>query len=296
MVARLRLVTGLCGLFVLLCSLSAIAADPAVIQDAAHEVGLIVDFGSEAAKAWQPRWGDNVTTHVESGYSIPGVASTLMRIELQLKNPADHEPSHNWFATEIKDLPDGLVPESIDGLRILIGSQTSTQWWVSVDLTLADGQRYSNVIADHIFPPGRMVEYLVPLDRFKNKDKQALTAAKIRQLRGIAFALGGAGAQKRTFYVDQISAYRRSSYDAWVTFTTSHGDNNLFYRDEPVTLKFAPGGKVPANASGVSFDVLDYSGKAVLTGQFPVSGVKEQMVDAPGLRDGYYEVHHLLYR
>lgn len=113
--------------------------------------------------------GDNVKWNVLSGYSIPGVAQTLLRVEGRLKNPADREPSHNWFASAWKSVPSGLIPQDVDGIRVTCGSLTSGQWWVALDLTTSDGQRYSTVVADQPFPPGQLASFLVPLGKFRTR-------------------------------------------------------------------------------------------------------------------------------
>lgn len=267
------------------------AADPPVLTGPARDVALIADFTPDLQSLWQPRGGQNLTWNLQSGYTIPAVANTLLRIDLQRKDADDKEPGHNWFGVQCKDLsPELFFHDDLDGLRICIGSQFPAQWWVHVELTTEDGQQYGNVIADHAFPPGRIVDYLVPLERFKTKSGQSLTPALAKQIRGIGFVLGGGGpgTELRTFYIDRISAYRVSRYDHWVTFSTSQPSNNLFYRDQPVAITFTPG-KRPAGAQSLQYIIRDHAGTTVREGTVPLPEADAVTIPLAPLPDGYYE-------
>jgi len=65
---------------------------------------LLDDFTMESQAAWKPSAGSNVGYRLETGRNIPGVASSLMQIELSRKDPTDSAPGHNWFSMK-RSLP-----------------------------------------------------------------------------------------------------------------------------------------------------------------------------------------------
>lgn len=285
-----RLWTVVVCLVGLLCESTLLAAEEGTVLGLPREVATVADFGPEAAKLWESRAGDNVKWNVQSGYSIPGVAQTLLRIEGQLKNPSDREPSHNWFASAWKSMPSGLIPQDADGLRVTCGSLTSGQWWIALDLTTLDGQRYSTVVADQPLPPGQMASFLVPLGKFKNKAGQSLTGSRAKDVREIGLALGGLNDTPRVFLLDRIAAYRQPRQESWIEFSTSHGKNNLYYRDEPVELSFVARGKPVPDARKIACQVRDDEGKIVASKSMALSNASPQALRLPALPDGYYEV------
>ncbi|MGO8748985.1 MAG: hypothetical protein ACLQNE_23725 [Thermoguttaceae bacterium] len=274
----------------LVCGSTLVVAEEAAILGSPRDVATVADFGPEAAKLWESRAGDNVKWNVLSGYSIPGVAQTLLRIEGRLKNPADREPSHNWFASAWKSVPSGLIPQDADGIRVTCGSLTSGQWWVALNLTTSDGQRYSTVVADQPFPPGQLASFLVPLGKFKNKAGQALRSSRAKDIREIGLGLGGLSDKPRVFLLDRISAYRQPRQESWIEFSTSHAKNNLYYRDEPVELSFVARGKTIPDARKIAYLVRDDEGKIVASRSLALSNTSPQAVRLPSPRDGYYQV------
>lgn len=262
-------------------------AQEPVVLGPIQEVALIEDFTADKAELWVPRSGSNVTYEVKSGVELPGVAQTLMSIEMGRKDWEDTEGGHNWFGIDRKGLPAGTVPAGITGFRFLIGTLKELQQWVQVVLTTEDGTAYSNVIADHSFPAGRIVEHTVPVGDFLDKDKKPLTAAEAEKIRDISFILS---AQGTTFYVDKIAAYRQEKLQSWLEFATSHPSNNLFQRTDPVELTFTVGGTRPAGATGFRYEVCDYWGKLAGGAQVALTDEKAYTVKATPETHGYYEV------
>ncbi len=257
-----------------------------------RDVGVVANFGPDAATRWQSRSGQNVSWQVKSGYSIPGVATNLMRVDLSVRDAEIKDAAQNWFASDLNDVPIGRFSPKSEGLHITLGSLTSVQWWVNLNLTLADGTLYANVIADQPFPPGRMVDFHVPYERFKSKSGQSLTSTLADSIRRIGFELGGASVVPKTFLLQQIATYDRQRFSSWTKFSTSHDSNNLFYRDEPVSIQFSLGGTPSPNAIGLAYDIRNYSGTVVRTGIVPLGpgGSNPLSLTLGKMIDGYYEV------
>ena len=97
---------------------------------------LLDDFTMESQTAWKPTAGSNVGYKLEAGRNIPGVASSLMQIELSRKDPTDTAPGHNWFSMK-RSLPAGLIKGDAKGIRLVMGSQPAAQWWLNVGRRVA---------------------------------------------------------------------------------------------------------------------------------------------------------------
>jgi len=129
-----------------------VAAKEAAILGSPRDVATVADVGPEAARLWESRGGANVAWKVLSGYSIPGVAQKLLRVEGRLKNPVDREPSHDWFASAWKSVPSGLIPQDADGIRVTCGSLTSGQWYAANDwCVFRSVEAYVDVTGDKAF-------------------------------------------------------------------------------------------------------------------------------------------------
>ena len=129
-----------------------VAAKEAAILGSPRDVATVADVGPEAARLWESRGGANVAWKVLSGYSIPGVAQKLLRVEGRLKNPVDREPSHDWFASALKSVPSGLIPQDADGIRVTCGSLTSGQWYAANDwCVFRSVEAYVDVTGDKAF-------------------------------------------------------------------------------------------------------------------------------------------------
>lgn len=268
----------------LTCACLAHGAD--VVLGPARDVGLIDDLGARSEAAWQVRHGANVTTSARFGHTLPGVSTTLLCASSSRKDPSDREPSHNWFTlTRTAPMPSGL-PADFDGFRVVLGSGGQTQWWISVSVTAADGRVYTRLLTDSIFPAGRMVEHLLPLETFKSGES-ALTSSAARTAKSIEFAFGVTGSD---LYLDKITVYRRSRSTGWLTFTTSHPAHNLFEPGEDVEMRFTPGGDPPSGAAGFEWEARRLDGKIEMKGKGRLDGERTVSLPIQNRRHGYYEV------
>ncbi|MCC6444153.1 MAG: hypothetical protein IT210_11960 [Armatimonadetes bacterium] len=266
------------------------AMPKATVLGPAQDVRLIEDFTADRKALWPARGGENIAYRIDTGYHIPGVAATLMRIGLNRKSASDGEPSHNWFQVARKGLPADAIPTEADGLRLMLGSHTEAQWWVSVGLVTEGGASFSYVI-DHPFPAGRMIEYNIPFEEFRSHAQARLSREQAAAVREISFTLSAGGP---AFYLDKITAYRRERYGCWLDFSTSHPATNLFQRTDPVTLVFTIGGALPDNARGFRYEVSDYFGRIVSRGRVPFSGSARYRLRATPKIHGYYEARAFL--
>jgi hypothetical protein len=261
--------------------------NPPYVLGPVQQVAVLDEFAANTAGAWKARFGDNVASDVRTGYELPGVAASLLRLYVGRKDLQDREPGHNWLTLSRDGLPAGAIPENIDGFRFLLGSESETQWWISVDLTARNGETYSHVLADHSFPAGRILEYSVPLEAFRSKSDAALTPALARSLRGVTFTVSSPGT---ALLLDRIAVYRREKLRSWLDFTTSHPENNLFQRTDPVTIVFTQGGTPPKRAAGFRYEIRDFFNRATARGQVRFTGAKRYSLAATPKISGYYEV------
>ncbi|MBM3496424.1 MAG: hypothetical protein FJX72_19205, partial [Armatimonadetes bacterium] len=252
----------------------------------ARDVGLVEDFHASSAGAWKVSQGANVKGSATFGYTLPGIATTLFRATPRLQDSTDREPSHNWFALARTEPMPPSLPTEFEGFRVALGSGAQAQWWISMTVTASDGKPYSRLLTDSVFPAGRMVEYLLPLDTFRAGDV-ALTVAAARTARSIEFAFSVPGAD---LYLDKITVYRRSRQAGWLTFGTSHDAHSLYERGEAVEMRFTLGGVAPSGAKGFRWEVRQLDGAVALSGTRALDGSAVHRVAAPVRRHGYYEV------
>jgi hypothetical protein len=76
-----------------------------------EELKIIDDFTTESKAAWKTSAGSNVEWKFETGRNIPGVAGSLVQIELRLKDAKDQEPGHKWFSC-----PSNLNPQWMESI------------------------------------------------------------------------------------------------------------------------------------------------------------------------------------
>lgn len=253
----------------------------------ARDASLIEDFTAERLAAWTVKHGVNVDYSLDSGYEIPGVATTLMRVRLGSKSAEDKVPSRNWFSIERKGFPPGAVPEDADGLRIMLGSHSEGQWWISVSLVMQSGETFTYVI-DHVFPAGRIVQHSIPFEQFTAKGGGRLTRELAQGTGGLRFGMSsGPG---RILYLDRITTYRQHKFHGWLDVVTSHPANNLFERTDRVSLNFAVCGTPPAGTQGFRYEIRDFFRTVTARGTVPLAGARECTLDATPARHGYYEL------
>ena len=255
-----------------------------------QDCGTLVDMTAKEGARWTCRGGGNVEWHAIPGYAIPGVATSLLKLSILHKDQANHLPDQNWFATDRKGLAPGLVAAAADGIHFSVLSMKEAQWWVSFDLRLADGNAYSKVVADAPFPAGQVVDLLVPFEEFKSSSGQQLNRARAGTLRDISMVLGGGGQAPNSFCLSQITVYTRPRYSYWLSFATSHGENNLFYRDEPVVLRFDRGGRWPEAARGFRYVIGEGNGRIVARGTAPLKETGTVQIRPALPPFGYFEV------
>ncbi len=267
-------------------SLPNLAQTPPIVLGPIEDLGLVEDFTADRQELWVGKAGSNVKFSTQAGYELPGVAGTLLRIEVNKHDPNVKEPGANWFRVDRAGLPDGLVAPDADGLRIMLGSQTETRWWIQVVVTVEGGPSYSKVICDGALPAGPMIEHNVPFSEFRAGDT-SLTAEQATKLRGISFITSTPTA---ILYVDRITTYRQERFTGWLDLTADHAENQIYERGQKVELTFAIGGTPPGEAKGFRYEVKDYDGQVTGGAKVALTGPKAYPIDATPQTHGYYEV------
>lgn len=263
-----------------------LAQQPLVVLGPIEELGLVEDFTTDRQPLWVGKGGANVKFSTQAGYELPGVAGTLLRIELGKHDPSVKEPGANWFRVDRADLPDGLVSPEADGLRLMLGSHFETRWWIQLVLTVEGGQSFSKVICDGALPAGPMIEHNVPFSDL-TANGQAMTAAQATKLRGISLI---SSTPTAVLYVDRITTYRQERFTGWLDLTADHAENQIYQRGERVNLTFTIGGTPPAEAKGFRYEIGDYHGEVTGGAKVALTAAKAYSVDATPTTHGYYEV------
>lgn len=267
---------------------SARAGTPAVVLGPAEEIGLVEDFTADRQPLWSGTSGSNVALAMQAGYELPGVAGTLLFVDVAKRDPKLTDPGAHWLRIDRSGLPAGAVPAGADGLRVALGARADSRWWIEVRLGIAGGRSFAKVIVDGGLPAGRMIECDVPWGEFRAADGAALTPADAVKLRGISLTTSvGAAAG---LYVDRITAYRQERFTGWLDLTASHAETQIYERGEKVDLTFAVGGTPPAEARGFRYEIRDYDGRPAGGATVALTGTNAYRVDATPAAVGYYEV------
>lgn len=266
------------------CAAWGVASD--ALLGPARDVGLIASFAADQTSAWQARMGANVSASTRFGFALPGIATDMLQATPRRTDPLDRDPPRNWFAlTRTAAMPADL-PAEFDGFRVALGSSGQAQWWISMSVKASDGRAFSRLLTDSIFPSGRLVEFLLPLDTFTCGDER-LTPALVRSAQSMELAFSVPGAD---LYIQRISVYRRSRQTAWLDFATNHPASNLFERGDSVEMRFTVEGSLPSSVAQFEWEVRDLAGKTVLRGARPLQGGRDHSVRITRPRYGYYEV------
>ncbi len=248
-----------------------------------EELSILDDFTTNSQALWKTAAGDNVSFKLESGRNIPGVANSLMLLELSKKNPEDRVPGHNWLSLK-RDLGPGSIDPDADGIRLVMGSQPAAQWWINITLRVGS-ETYSHVL-EPTYPSRTMIEHVIRFDEFTSSG-HPLTRAQADSVTGIGLDLSVPTA---TLYLDRITTFRQQSYNSWLSFATSHPQHNIFQPGEPVLVTLTPGGSVPAAARGFRFEVQDFFEHVVTNGVLHLNGSKAYRLDLTPKAQGYYEL------
>lgn len=267
---------------------SAQASTPAFVLGPAEEIGLVEDFTADRQPLWSGTSGSNVALAMQAGYELPGVAGTLLFVDVSKRDPKLTDPGTHWLRIDRSALPDGVVPAGADGLRFALGARADSRWWIEVRLGIAGGRSFAKVIVDGGLPAGRMIECDVPWGEFRGADGAALTPADAVKLRGIGITTSvGAAAG---LYFDRITAYRQERFTGWLDLTASHAETQIYERGEKVDLTYTVGGTPPAAARGFRYEIRDYDGRPAGGATVTLTGTNAYRVDATPSAVGYYEV------
>ncbi|MCC7495124.1 MAG: hypothetical protein IT204_22440 [Fimbriimonadaceae bacterium] len=261
------------------------AAQELVVEGPFEELSLLDDFATDPSP-WTPRGGANVRWELTPAYELPGVARSLLRLHVTRADPADREAGHNWFQVVRQNLPPELVPANADGLRLVMGSHAERQWWISIELTTADGQRWSRVY-DQNYPAGRMVDHVVPFAEFRNQAQEPLTAAAAGSLQSLAVTCSTPGV---VFYLDRLTTWRRERLTSWIELADPASPAALYEPGQPVPLTLTVGGTPPAAMRGVRLRVADRLDQTVLQPEVVLGERRQATVDVTPPRHGWYQL------
>jgi hypothetical protein len=258
-----------------------------VVLGPVRDVATLIRFGTDPLGAFTATCGRNVAYTLTPGRRLPGLSDPVLEARVWRKDPRDREASHTWFSLTCKEIPRLPLPAEIDGFRIVLGSAAEAQWWISPTLTTDTGESFSLVLADNAFPARRLVQWALPLDRFRTAKHDPLTPAQARTIRAISFATSSPGT---SLLFDRITAYRRERLRGWLDFRTSHPTHNLFQRTDPVSIAFSVGGTPPAGAGGFRYEVHDFEGRMTGRGSARLTSAARYAFPAAPRAPGYYEV------
>ena len=260
-------------------------AEPVVLGPV-RDLATIVRFGTDPPGAWTATCGSNVAYSLTPGRRLPGLPDPVLEACVRRTDPRDREGSHTWFLLARRDIPRVSLPPDLDGVRIVLGSAAEAQWWISPTLTTEAGESFSLVL-ENTFPAGHLVQWVLPLDRFQTAKHEQLTPEKAHTLRALSIATSSPGT---SLLLDRITAYRRERRHGWLDFRTSHPTNNLFQRNDPVSITFKVGGTPLAGAVGFRYEVHDFYGKVTARGSARLPGDPDHTFPVPSPAPGYYEV------
>ncbi len=167
-------------------------AEPVVLGPV-RDLATIVRFGTDPAGAWTATCGPNVAYTLTPGRRLPGLPDPVLEASVRRQDPRDREGSHTWFSLTRKDTPRVSLPPDLDGFRIVLGSAAEAQWWISPTLTTEAGESFSVILDANAFPAGRLVQWVLPLDRFRTAKHERLTPEKARTLRAISISTSSPG-------------------------------------------------------------------------------------------------------
>lgn len=248
-----------------------------------EELAVLDDFTNGSQSAWKTSAGQNVLSTIAAGRNIPGVASSLMLVELTRKTSQDIEPGHNWFSLK-RDLAPGSIGADADGIRLVMGSQPAAQWWIQVNLRVGN-ETYAHVL-EPTYPARTMIEQVIRFEEFTSAG-HPLTHERIASIRGLGLDLSVPNA---TLYLDRITTFRQQRYDSWLSVVSSHPQNNIFQPGQPVELTFSPGGVLSGEAKGFRVEVRDFFEHVITNGLIRLDGAKSCALDLGPKTPGYYEL------
>jgi len=183
-----------------------------------------------------------------------------------------------------RNLPAGLILPQASGIRLLMGSQPSAQWWINIVLRIGS-ESYSYVI-EPTYPSRSIIEHVIPFEQFTTGGKHLTSAQEV-----LVDSLGlDTSVPDATLYLDRITTFRQERYASWLGFTSAQPHHNLFEPGERVWVKLAPGGTPPAGAKALRYEVQDFDEQVVSRGTARLDGSPAYSLDLTLKTHGYYEL------
>ncbi len=279
----LLLYLALCPGALLPCGAVADAADSQPLLGPVEELKVLDDFTADSDPAWKATAGSNVEYKFQAGRNIPGIASSLAQIDLARKDPQDAVPGRNWFSMK-RRLATGQISAEARGIRLVIGSQPATQWWLNVALH-AGNQTFAHVL-EPTYPSRTLIEHVIPFEEF-TAGGHPLTRAQALLIDEIKV---DTSAPKAALYIDRITTYRQQSYTSWLAVRSSHPQHNIFQPGERVRFTLTPGGTPPAAARSFRYEVRDFNERTTASGKVALEGASPCELDLTPALHGYYEL------
>ena len=255
-------------------------AGPAV--GAPQDILVIDEFTPDSASRWTVSGSPDFEFTPTFGLNLPAVAPSLLEVRARKIDPKHKGPS--WIVISTKIRPDPAWAEA-DGLRVVMGLADAFKWWIQFKVVDRDGGEFAKVLESQ-YLPGRLVEHRLPFAGFKpeGKTKGKLNPANLEEFQII-------GSVPARLYLDKVTLYRHERMEGWVHVTTSRPVNCIYERGQTVELSFTAGGRVPADARGLEYEITDDRGKVERAGWLNVpdeGDLPARATLSPG--PGYYEV------
>jgi hypothetical protein len=259
------------------------AAESKPLLGPVEELSVLDDFTADSQELWKATAGQNVSYKMDAGRNIPGVAASLMQIELSTKDSQDRVGGHNWFSLRC-DLRRGAITNDADGIRLVMGSQPAAQWWINVALRVG-AETYAHVLQP-TYPSRAMTEHVIRFDEFTSSG-HPLSRSQASLIDGMALDLSVPNA---TLFLDRITTYRQQTYESWLSFATSRPQNNIFQPGETVQVTLTPGGAPPGRAKAFRYELQDFYEHIVATGSVQLDGSTNYSLNLTPKAHGYYEL------
>jgi hypothetical protein len=258
------------------------AAQPGALLGPVEESAILDDFIADSKAVWSTTVGSNVRYQFDTGRNIPGVANSLAQIDLLAKDVNDRVPEHNWFSMK-RRLSPGSISADVNGIRLIMGSQPSAQWWINVSLRIGN-KTWSHVL-EPTYPSRTLIEHVIPFEEFKSSG-EPFDRAKAQLIDGIGL---DTSAPRATLFIDRITTYRQQSYDSWMSFESSHRQHNIFQPGEKVAVTLTPGG-TNSRAKAFRYEVKNFYEQTTAVGRIQLDRSTNYTLDLTPKTHGFYEL------
>ncbi|MBL8992129.1 MAG: hypothetical protein JNM63_02230, partial [Spirochaetia bacterium] len=241
----------------------------------------LASFHPEESSEWKVRSGANAEMNLETGVRLPGLSQNLLRISGQKKDPSKSGGEYHWFMLE-KQISPSSNADGAEGIRLVLAGAESSARYLRL-IVATHRSNYSQVLEPQRYGPA-FEDRLCDFKKLSKGDPDF----SVRDITKISIE---GTVSEIPLYLAEISFYRIPAWTGGFSLRTGATNGvGLHEPDQEIILVFSERGNRPTDKKAFRYEVRNYWGAAVKTGDVSlVENKSSYEITLPSLPPGFYE-------